>query len=196
MTKWFVSDLHLDDRKLFTGLRGESFSSVPEWSDFILDAINSKIKKSDHIYLLGDICRDNLHKWRMRFHTGQLWLIRGNHDPLPTVCRNVFGGQYRDVMEIKFGDSSAWLSHYAHAFWPKSHYGAYHFYGHNHSQRESTLDQWMPQRRSMDVCPESIYAATGEWGPISEQTLLDLLSARKGHDPVEFYIQSRGKYTK
>jgi hypothetical protein len=40
------------------------------------------------------------------------------------------------------------VSHYPHAYWPRSHKGCLHVYGHVHAEREATLDAALPGRRS------------------------------------------------
>lgn len=193
--RWFISDLHLDHEKVLIGIRKEHFPTLLEWSQGILEAINSSVQSGDSLYLLGDIAFHDIQKWRQKIRAGDLWLIRGNHDPSWSQCHNAFGRtRVRDVYQAKLCNEPCWLSHYPHAFWPKSHYGAYHLYGHMHGQREETLDEWMPQRRSVDVCPETIYELLGRWGPINEEELLDHFKQRSGHDPVDYYRKRRGDY--
>lgn len=193
--KWFLSDPHLDHARVLVGPRGDAFETIEEWQAQILDATNACVKKGDHLFLLGDVCMKRLAYWRTKFKQGQVWLIKGNHDPSDSECRAVFGEQqFRQTYMTKVCGVPTWLSHYAHAFWPSSHKGAYHLYGHNHGQREDTLDEWMPDRRSMEVCPEVIFKVTGEWRPINEEEIHARLSLRKGHDPVEFYKRLRGEY--
>lgn len=195
--KWFISDLHLDHANVLVGLRGEAFSTIEGWQEHMLDAINTCVQNRDHLYLLGDFLGHDrggareLVRWRRKIRQGQLWLIQGNHDASATACSAAFGRQFRQVMEVKVCGVKTWLSHYAHAFWPGSHRGHYHLYGHNHGQREATLDAWMPERRSMEVCPEVIYQLTGQWRPINEEEVHAVLSQRAGHDPLSFYTQNR-----
>lgn len=189
--KWFISDLHLGHDAVRVGKRAEYFSSLKEWEDGILDAINTQTKKGDILYILGDLCFKDLPYWRTRIKCKETWLIRGNHDPSTKICTEVFGNKFRDTCTTKLGDTPCWLSHYAHAFWPGSHRGTYHLYGHCHGQREDTLDSWMPERKSLEVCPETIFEWTGKWGAISENQLLRIMKNRKGHDQISFYRKKR-----
>jgi len=194
--KWFIADLHLDHDKVLIGKRGEAFPNIEEWQIAILDAINKcACKKDDKIYLLGDMAFKDIGKWSNKIRCKQKTLIKGNHDPSNAKCIAVFGkDNVRDAMDIKVCGHRCFLSHYAHAFWPASHHGAMHLYGHNHGQREDTLNSWMPQRRSMDVCPEIIFQITGEWRPINEEEIYNYLIKFEGHDPVSFYQKLRGEY--
>lgn len=193
--KWFISDLHIDHAKVLVGPRGDAFKTIEEWQEHILDAINSCVRKSDHLFLLGDFAFRRQAYWRQRIKQGQVWLIKGNHDPSDAECIRTFGQrQFRHTFMTKLCGEPCWLSHYAHAFWPSSHHGAFHLYGHTHGQREDTLDEWMPERRSMEVCPEVIHNLTGEWRPINEEEVYARISKRAGHDPVRYYKDNRGEY--
>jgi len=193
--RWFIADLHIDHAKVLIGSRGDAFETIEEWQDVILANINSRVEKNDQLFLLGDFAFKNIQKWRQRLRQGDIWLIRGNHDPSYDRCVEAFGKRnVRETFMTKLGDTPCWLSHYAHAFWPSSHRGAYHLYGHTHGMREETLNTWMPGRRSMDVCPETIFDATARWGPINEWQILDYLRGRDGHDQVQFYKDERGEY--
>lgn len=192
--KWFISDIHIDHAKVLVGPRGDAFPTIEDWQGHMIEAINACVKKGDHLFLLGDFAFKRQAYWRQKLR-GQVWLIKGNHDPGDEECIRNFGrSQFRHTYMTKVVDTPCWLSHYAHAFWPSSHHGAMHLYGHTHGQREDTLDGWMPQRRSMEVCPEVIHKVTGEWRPINEEEIHSLLSLREGHDPVRYYKDKRGEY--
>jgi calcineurin-like phosphoesterase family protein len=79
------------------------------------------------------------------------------------------------------------ISHYPHAYWPSSHHGSFHFYGHCHTQREETLDQVFPGRRSIDVGVDNAALLFNDYIPLSERCLIDYLIQQPGHDPVSFY---------
>lgn len=193
--KWFISDPHIEHEKVLVGKRREAFPTLDDWQRGFVEGVRSCVSKYDHLFILGDfIGKDDaraMAKWRRRL-PGNVWLIKGNHDPSDEACARVFGAHnFRHVFMTEVCGIPTWLSHYAHAFWPSSHRGSYHLYGHNHGMRESTLSSWMPGRRSMEVCPEVIHELTGEWRPISEEEVHAILSNRPGHDPVEFYMSKQ-----
>lgn len=192
--KWFLSDTHLGHKPKFNTLRDVFFESAEEWAETMISGINESMEKHDTLFLLGDFCVDRMPYWRQRIRRGSVWLIHGNHDPGPVACQRVFGSQFRQNFMTKICGNKCWLSHYAHAFWPDSHKGAFHLYGHCHSQREATLDRWMPERRSSEVCPEVIFEITGRWGPISEEEIYDYLKNRRGHDDIEFYKELQRRF--
>ena len=189
--KWFVADLHFDNKELFPGTRGSSFEDMDEWRDVLLTSIHLYVQPCDTLYILGDFTytRKAMVKYRQILPKKvNFFLIRGNHDPSLDTCKKIFG-QYnaRDTMEVRVKDMPTWLSHYPHAYWPKSHYGAFHLYGHMHGMREHTMDCNEPRRRSMDVSPENIHRHVGRWGPINEQEVFEILMKKDGHDPVSWY---------
>ena len=67
-------------------------------------------------------------------------------------------------------------------------------YGHVHDQREATLNAIWPERRAMDCGVDSAKRILERYCPFSEDEVYDILSKRKGHDPVEFYLALRGEY--
>ena len=99
----------------------------------------------------------------------------------------MFGGHVwkHRVVKLTTGEK-VWCSHYPTAFWPQSHYGFYHAYGHIHycPEREGMMDLAMPRRRSMDVGVDAAKARLGEYEPFSETEFLYLLSQREGHDII------------
>jgi calcineurin-like phosphoesterase family protein len=192
--KWFTSDLHIDHENVLIGPRGKHFPTLKLWQDGIMDAINSCLGKQDMLFILGDFAFGDLQKWRSKIKRGTVWLIKGNHDPSDLQCTAAFGKNFRHTYMTKIGSSPCWLSHYAHAFWPSSHRGSHHLYGHTHNQREDTLNTWMPDRRSTDVCPETVFEITGQFRPINEYELLEFFKDRPGHDHVDFYLNRQGKY--
>ena len=194
MTSWFLSDPHLGHGKVLIGPRGDHFPDVDDWNRHILGECRRLVTGQDRLYILGDLSMERPELWVNKLPKNT-WLIHGNHDGSYGRCVRAFGQRFRPVRETKLADGrKCWLSHYAHAFWPASHHGAYHLYGHTHDQREDTLDQWMPQRRSMDCCPETVFRLTGEFRPISEHEIIDILGSREGHDQVDFYRDRRGEY--
>jgi len=185
MNTWFTSDLHFDHFGLINK-GGRPFESIEHWNEHILDAINKCAARADRLFILGDFCWKRPGYWRQRIKCRHVELILGNHDKA-SQCRKVFGGAMYHQRMTKMLGTRVFLSHFPNAFWDLSHRGSLHCYGHCHNQREATLDAIWPDRRSMDVSPDSAVVLTGEWRPFSGQEVYDRLMARKGHDLKEFY---------
>lgn len=132
----------------------------------------------------GDVSWRALDEEIKRINCRDIHLIWGNHD------RQNFGKHFKtaeDVTETKIGEINVFLSHYPHAYWPASHRGSYHLYGHTHAQREETLDQLFPGRRSMDVGIDNARRILGEYRPFAFEEIHAILGLREGHDGVEYY---------
>lgn len=192
--KWFLADAHIDHAKVLTGPRGNAFATLEEWQNHIISITNRLVCPRDTLFFLGDFAFKKPEQWVRKFQCKDKWLIIGNHDPSLTACELAFGkGRCRLTYETKLMGTPCFLSHYAHAFWPKSHHGSCHLYGHCHDLREQTLDQWMPKRRSMDCSPETAFRLFGELRPMNEEEIANILLSRPGHDEVSFYENARGQ---
>lgn len=183
MKTYFTADLHLGHERIVEMSR-PWLSSIEQHDDLILDAINSIVQLNDRLYILGDFCWRGEESYAAKIRCKNKHLIFGNHDKAKA---GLYFKTAEDVAEIKLGEHKVFLSHYPHAFWPSSHYGSLHLYGHLHDEREETLDQAFPGRRSMDVGVNTAYRLLGCMRPFSQDEILDLLLARPGHDPVEWY---------
>lgn len=176
------------------------FDTVEDQDEYILDELNRRVKRSDHLYILGDFSL-RYPEVRHRIRCKNVHLIWGNHDPRNKIVNKGFFSTLKEVNEIKLlrvdgvvqEKHKVWLSHYAHAYWPSSHHGSLHLYGHTHSAREATLDAAFPGRRSMDVGVDNAKLILGSFRPFSEQEVLDLLLAQPGHDFVDFYREFQGR---
>lgn len=193
-TKWFIADPHLGHEKVLIGSRKDHFPTIDVWNKHILNEMR-KCGNGGELFILGDLSMEAVDKWKPKLPKSS-FLIHGNHDGTVSKCARIFKDRFAQCREIFIGPDRAkcWLSHYAHAFWPASHHGSYHLYGHCHDQREATLDEWMPMRRSMDCSPETIFRTIGEWRPINEFEILEVLKDREGHDQLEFYHKLKEKF--
>ena len=173
------------------------FATVKDHDDCLVDEVNEIVKPEDELFILGDFCWSNGYRkpghFLQRIKCRTVHLVWGNHDR-ENYRQNFSTAE--DVRVLKLaeqitpnGQSSIqlFLSHYPHAFWPASHHGSLHLYGHCHDQREATLDAMSPGRRSMDCGVDTAKRLLGRFRPFSEIEILNLLLSRPGHDSVEFY---------
>jgi calcineurin-like phosphoesterase family protein len=194
MKDFYLADLHLGHD---AAILGRPFASQEEMSAHIVDAINAKVAtKYNRIICCGDFALRDPVKWRMKFICKNWIKLRGNHDPWHK-CKLAFGeGCCRDTYDFKVKDHPCFASHYPHAYWPKSHRGSFHIYGHVHDQRTETIEAAFPGIRSLDVGVDSANRLLGDWTCFSEDEVYDILIARPGHDLVEWYETNRGKWKK
>ncbi len=189
---YFTADPHFDHKRIIP-MSNRPFSSVEEMNDEIIHQFNKTVDRRDTLVIVGDFCWKNHHKHSGRIRCKNLHLIWGNHDR-PKYAE-VFSVA-KDTAIYKIGQggkkdqracNKVFCSHYPHCFWPASHYGAMHIYGHHHFMREAYLDAIWPDRRSMDVGVDVAYEMFGDFRPFSEVEIYERLMARKGHDLLEFY---------
>jgi len=193
MKTFFTADLHLGHEGVLA-MSARPFASIEEHDDHLIENINAVVCERDRLFILGDFCWHGAESYAKRINCKNLHLIWGNHD------RPNYGKWFKtaeDVAEIKlpqssFGQEAAeikvFLSHYPHAYWPASHYGSLHLYGHLHGEQEETLAALFPGRRAMDVgVDQAAKLYSGVYRPFMDDEILDLLLRLPGHDPVEWY---------
>lgn len=205
--RWFTADTHFGH-----GLSFRDFPNIEAHDDALIDGINKNVGRTDELYIVGDFgCgtlgaaaradgkQRSVGYFRQRIKCRHVHLILGNHD-LRKHCDGHFT-TIRDKLEIKVpyirgpshvepyptGRIKIYLDHYPSVYWPSSHYGSLHLYGHVHSRREATLDGYFPNRRSMDCGVDNAYQLTAAYRPFADFEIIDRLMSRSGHDPVSFY---------
>ncbi len=207
---WFTADTHFGHRKIsfyakrkfclsdaevatldsiwnYKNLKNDwvpSWSSVSKMDDYLIKKINQHVEKDDVLWHLGDFCSAKgnnteaiARKYRERINCKNIFLILGNHDHYE--IKKVFNDSY-DYYDLKIENTHIVLSHYAHAFWNKSHNNSWMLYGHAHGTAEEWLDKNMPGRLSMDVGVDNIFKIIGEYRPISFNEINEIFSSRKG----------------
>jgi len=198
--KYFIADTHFAHESLIMNFprhrpgTKELFASIEEHDQYLLDAINLRVRREDELFILGDFAWKKPGKYRQQINCRHVSLIRGNHDK-PGVCKNVFG-EVPYVRNIKIratGDENnthlnVVLCHTPMAFWDGSHRGSCHLYGHCHGQREVTLNRALGwHRRSFDAGVDNLVKMTGGFSPIDEDEVYALFISLTGHDDPTFY---------
>ena len=186
--KWFTADNHFDHAKIIGKMgRDGGYATVDDHNRALIDNLNSYVERTDFLYILGDFAFQRAPYWRSQIRCKNIVFVKGNHDRTLGSLRAF--GTVREQVVLKMGADKAYLSHYPHAYWPSSHYGSFHFYGHCHRQREGTLDSLFPGRRSIDVGVDNAWHYFRCHRPFSEMELREILQDRPGHDLKEFYDQ-------
>lgn len=185
---YFTADPHFGHKKIID-LFNRPFSSVNEMNEEITHQYNKTVGKKDTLVIIGDFCVGDHLQYRNRIACENVHLIWGNHDDEAKYVEGFDLSVTRWTYKIgpEREKHSVFCSHYPHCFWPASHHGTMHIYGHHHFMREAYLDNIWPERRSMDVGIEVAEEMYGSFRPFSEIEIYDRLRARKGHDDLEFY---------
>lgn len=144
--KWIISDLHLGHKNILkysSSFRGGTTSE--EHDKWLIDQINSKVKKGDLLYILGDVafCSESLKL--VKKIKGMKILVRGNHDILSTQ-------EYLEYFQQVYGlwkhKGTFWLSHAP--IHPAELRGCLNIHGHVH--QNSIQDD-----RYINACVEMTY---------------------------------------
>lgn len=132
---YFTADTHFNHRKCLELFRVGRFASMEEMNETMIDRWNSRIKRSDRVYHLGDFAlgRQEDAKNILDCLNGQIYLIRGNHEAAVegTRCRDRFVW-IKDYHCMKVGEQKIVLCHYAFRTWNCMHYGSWNLHGHSH----------------------------------------------------------------
>jgi calcineurin-like phosphoesterase family protein len=185
----FIADTHFDSPRI---AMARGYKDANEHDTEVLRCINTcVVPKRDRLYIVGDFCSKQAHKWRQKINCKEVTLIRGNHDT-PAICKAFGKGHLFDGRTVMVRPGiKVFLSHYPHAYWPGSHHGSarnkvylgdMHLYGHVHGEWETVLDGFWPERRASDCSVDNCMKLFGLPRPWSEHDLLTRLWAgRRGH---------------
>lgn len=130
---WFTSDQHYGHSNIIR-FCNRPFEDVDHMTEVLVQKHNSLVLPGEDVYHLGDLSFQlDAEKYVNRLN-GKHHLILGNHDH-NTFHKRKRPGVYTsisDTKQLKWNGYTFFLSHYSHRVWPKSHFGAFHLYGHSH----------------------------------------------------------------
>lgn len=155
---FFSSDHHFFHENVIK-YSNRPFKDVEEMNHEMITRHNQVVTPQDIVYFLGDFCFttdvDAIVKI-LKSMNGEKHFIPGNHDKIMykdiikkqfnSFCMSSHKEIYVADEEAKGGKMPITLCHYAMRVWNKSHYGAYHLYGHSHGTLED-----LPDSLSFDV---------------------------------------------
>ena len=97
---YYISDLHIGHANAIK-FDNRPFADVNEMNNAIIENWNSRVKKDDTVYILGDFIWAKESEWPcfVGLLAGNKVLIRGNHDPrqFSRTVRNMF----QDITNLK-----------------------------------------------------------------------------------------------
>lgn len=192
MTVWFTADLHLghgnilkycnrpflspqERAKAATDPRGKwrvSADTVRRHDDELLDAINTRVRPEDRLYVLGDFCWGRYEEalaHRERIACRDVILVWGNHD------HREVGRVFQHTLEqgmITVEGQDIWLCHYPLRTWNRRFHGSWSLYGHVHgkfvAEDEANLSS-LTRDVGVDAC---------DYRPLSFQDLCAYMAPR------------------
>lgn len=135
MSKVFFSgDTHFGHANIIKYSK-RPFADAHEMDTAMAFRWNSVVGSDDLVYFLGDFCfGKTAADFKKYFNclSGRIVFIKGNHDRLAWEHRQSFYAYHDSYLEIRVNGQDITLCHYAMRVWNKSHYGAWHLYGHSH----------------------------------------------------------------
>ncbi|NIQ80602.1 MAG: phosphoesterase [Anaerolineae bacterium] len=139
MTAWFTSDTHYGHENIIKHAN-RPFASVQEMDEVMIQRWNSRVKKGDVVYHLGDFSwhkQQSVNELILRRLNGQKFLVHGNHDyKNQAIMKSQSFVQITPYKEIKVEGQKIILFHYACKVWNGSHRGSWQLFGHSHGTLE------------------------------------------------------------
>ncbi len=161
MSIFFTADQHFDHANIIKYC-SRPFDDVNEMNETMLERHNKMVTNRDIVYHLGDFAFSPRVKfWLDRLNGKEHHLILGNHDHKKMKKLKENFTSVQAVKLINIGESSIFMSHYAHLVWPNRHYGTYHLFGHSHGTVQGLVG-------SLDVGVDSHGFYPSPWEDIKE----------------------------
>lgn len=134
--KFYISDLHLGHKNIIKH-EERPFKDLTAMEEAIIEGWNSVVGKDDTVYILGDLSFEKPDKIyeTLKQLNGKKCLIMGNHDSRALTNFKDQLLYVRDISSHKDEGRIVVMCHYPMAVWEHKHHGAYHLYGHIHSNR-------------------------------------------------------------
>lgn len=169
---FFSGDTHFSHQNIIKYCN-RPFASIEEMNAVLVAQWNTKVRKGDLVWHLGDFAfgNQNAEHYAARLH-GTIKLCIGNHDKREWMLRN-WKFPVCDLATVKHGGQSIVVCHYAMRVWPQSHHGSWHLYGHSHN----TLDH-TPWGKSMDVGVDAAFQKLGKYEPFAFEEIKEILDKR------------------
>lgn len=179
---WFSSDFHFGHNNIIKYCN-RPFDSVESMNSAILTEVNTKVKPSDTLYYLGDLCMDHNFtqwaKWIEQIKCQNIYYLLGNHEPDDLQKIYDDGGCPKnivwlgDYLQPKCSGKRIVLFHYPIESWNGSHKGVYHLHSHSHKELPTSATM-----RRMDVGVDCHNMKV-----LSLDEVLKILDARPWVDP-------------
>lgn len=142
--RYFISDLHFSHRVPLK-LERKQFTNTKEHDEYIINAVNSKVKPTDELWILGDVGRLDL----VSRLNGRKTLIMGNHDKRPM---KEYEGYFATIHKFPvFISNRILLSHYPLPVAP----GMVNFHGHLHGSELDSVQHFNLSAHMVNYLPLS-----------------------------------------
>ena len=183
MKTFFISDLHLGHANSIC-FDSRPWGTVEEMDAGLIKRWNCKVRKEDHVYVLGDFAYKN--RTPVEEYTKQLngfiHLIRGNHDKRSESYEHCFreAVDYKDLTIMEEGVKCRLiLSHYFIPFYSGARHMAFMLHGHTHKTKESVMEEKLKEEiRAAGIRCEA-YNVGAVWQDYTPQTLSEIIARQE-----------------
>lgn len=191
---FFTSDLHFGHRNVIN-FCNRPYADIKEMSEKLIANWNAVVTNNDIVFVLGDTFWFNdsrtIKKVLERLNGKEIYILPGNHcdfdayhrvdDPRIHLCQDIVclwltsadferRHWHRKTMEI-------WMQHYPMSTWPHRENGAFHFFGHIHSQEGKT--EGVDQDLTLHWNQADVGCDYWNWKPVLFEDLLTFMHNKK-----------------
>jgi len=148
MNYFFTADEHYGHKNIIKYCN-RPFADVNKMDEFIISNHNEVVKDSDLVIHAGDFTLTNKHiagEYIKRLN-GKHIFVKGSHDKWSQNLPWIYNITIEKQLII--------VCHYAMRRWPRSHYGAWHVYGHSHGKLLPYGLSWDVGVDNNNFCPVS-----------------------------------------
>lgn len=143
---YYISDTHFNDINVFNKC-SRPFKDLKEMKETIIKNYNGKVKNNDHVYILGDLAKDDSIEAIdiIQNLNGHKHLLIGNHDL--QILDYIIASQIFETIDfmilIEDNNRKVCLCHYPVMDWMEFNRGGYHVYGHIHNKTEKNSSAYI-----------------------------------------------------
>ena len=151
---YYISDLHIGHKNAIR-FDERPFSDIDEMESEIIKRWNAKVTADDDVYILGDVfyrCKKDRAEFLKKL-CGRLHLIIGNHDfeILKNEAALACFESVDKLKQIVDDGRRVVMCHYPIISWNMKYFGAYHVYGHVHTNVTEETMFMMKQERAFNA---------------------------------------------
>ena len=187
---FFTSDTHFSHTNIIKHCF-RPFKTEQDMDERLIHNWNSVVKPNDIVFHLGDFLFYNggnrvtteVTEAYLKVLNGHKHLIMGNHDGR-AITRAKGWESVQDVLMVKaYGKQKIILNHFCQLVWDKSHYGAWHLYGHSHGtlgksndlHRYSKLIHFLVERMKI----HDVGIDNNDYTPVSYEQVVEIMEEKE-----------------
>jgi calcineurin-like phosphoesterase family protein len=184
---WFTSDLHFGHRNVLK-FCNRPWKDEKEMGKSLIENWNNTVGDNDIVFVLGDTFWFNnsrsIKKVLSQLKGKDIYIIPGNHDdfksyhrvddPRIHLCADVVTCWITEELKPK---REVYLQHCPASTWPHRENGAYHFFGHIHSQPDKF--EGVDQDLFLHWNQADVGCDFWKWTPVDFDTLIDYCKMKK-----------------